>query len=95
MPTSSPRSSACATGRPAIRVSAMLAARDSALVDSWLPRGPDRDDSRMLVTRSVKAFYDGAMGSRGAFFLTTTATGRASMASVARSTASIAGAWPT
>jgi len=24
----------------------------------------------MLITRSVKAFYDGAMGSRGAFFLT-------------------------
>jgi len=53
-----------------IRVSAMLAARDPKQLDEWIKRGPETDESRMLVTRSVKAFYDGAMGSRGAFFLT-------------------------
>jgi predicted amidohydrolase YtcJ len=52
-----------------MRVYAMLAARDEALLDAWRTRGPDRDDERMLVTRSVKAFYDGALGSRGALLL--------------------------
>ncbi|PYQ39024.1 MAG: amidohydrolase, partial [Acidobacteria bacterium] len=32
-------------------------------------RGPDRDQGRMLTTRAVKAFYDGALGSRGARLL--------------------------
>jgi predicted amidohydrolase YtcJ len=58
--------SLAAEGRLPIRVYAMLAARDQALLDRWLIRGPDRDNSPMLVTRSVKAFYDGALGSRGA-----------------------------
>ena len=52
-----------------IRVYAMLAGRDEPLLDSWLARGPDHDSSPMLVTRSVKAFYDGALGSRGALLL--------------------------
>jgi predicted amidohydrolase YtcJ len=52
-----------------IRVGTMLAARDPDLIDAWKPRGPNTDEHPMLVTRSVKAFYDGAMGSRGAFFL--------------------------
>jgi len=52
-----------------IRVGAMLAARDPELIDAWRSRGPNTDAQPMLVTRSVKAFYDGAMGSRGAFFL--------------------------
>lgn len=52
-----------------IRVYAMLAGRDQALLDRWLLRGPDRDPSAMLVTKSVKAFYDGALGSRGALLL--------------------------
>jgi hypothetical protein len=51
-----------------IRVYVMLAARDEALVDEWLARGP-RAGPGQLVVRSVKAFYDGAMGSRGAWFL--------------------------
>jgi predicted amidohydrolase YtcJ len=51
-----------------IRVYAMLALRDKALIDEWLGRGPLTDPGP-LVVRSVKAFYDGAMGSRGAFFL--------------------------
>lgn len=52
-----------------IRVDVMLAARDTALIDEWARRGPDTDASDGLVIRSVKAFYDGAMGSRGAYFL--------------------------
>jgi predicted amidohydrolase YtcJ len=55
--------------QPPLRVDAMLAARDPALLDEWIKRGPDTDDGDHLVVRSVKAFYDGAMGSRGAFFL--------------------------
>jgi predicted amidohydrolase YtcJ len=51
-----------------VRVDAMLAAREPDLLDAWKTRGPDTDASDRLVTRSVKAFYDGAMGSRGAFF---------------------------
>jgi predicted amidohydrolase YtcJ len=47
----------------------MLAAREPALLDDWAKRGPDTDAGDHLVVRSVKAFYDGAMGSRGAFFL--------------------------
>ena len=46
----------------------MLAARDSALVDAWQSREP-LDGGAGVTVRSVKAFYDGAMGSRGAFFL--------------------------
>jgi predicted amidohydrolase YtcJ len=49
-------------------VNVMLAARDPALVDAWRSRGPQQG-TRRLAIRSVKAFYDGAMGSRGAFFL--------------------------
>ena len=55
--------------QPPLRVDAMLAARDPALLDEWIKRGPDTDDGDHLVVRSVKAFYDGAMGSRGAYFL--------------------------
>jgi len=49
-----------------VRVYAMLAARDPALCRRWLARGPDRGGPGFLTTRSVKAFYDGALGSRGA-----------------------------
>jgi len=56
-------------GASLMRVDAMLAARDPAVLDEWVTRGPDTDDSDHLVVRSVKAFYDAAMGSRGAFFL--------------------------
>ncbi|UCC82540.1 MAG: amidohydrolase [Gemmatimonadota bacterium] len=52
-----------------IRVYAMLAGRDEPLLREWLEHGPDRDNERMLITRSVKAFYDGALGSRGAEML--------------------------
>jgi len=49
-----------------VRVYAMLDARSPELCRQWLERGPVQDNSRMLVTRSVKAHYDGALGSRGA-----------------------------
>lgn len=52
-----------------IRVSAMLSLRDEDLVREWIARGPDRDNHSMLVTRTIKAFYDGALGSRGARLL--------------------------
>ena len=52
-----------------IRVYAMLSLRDEPLIKKWLTRGPDQDSDSMLVTRSVKAYYDGALGSRGARLL--------------------------
>lgn len=56
-----------------IRVYAMLSLRDPPLMRQWIARGPDRDSKgdgeSMLVTRAVKAYYDGALGSRGARLL--------------------------
>ena len=52
-----------------IRVYAMLSLRDPPLMQQWTARGPDRDNDSMLVTRAVKAYYDGALGSRGARLL--------------------------
>jgi predicted amidohydrolase YtcJ len=51
-----------------MRVYAMLSAREEDLLREWLRRGP-RTGDRQLVVRSVKAFYDGALGSRGARLL--------------------------
>jgi predicted amidohydrolase YtcJ len=56
-------------GRLPVRVYAMLSARDADLSREWQARGPDRANDRRLVTRSVKAYYDGALGSRGARLL--------------------------
>ena len=58
-----------AEGALPVRVYAMLSVRDEALSEAWLERGPDTDADSFLVTRSVKAFYDGALGSRGARLL--------------------------
>ncbi len=58
-----------AAGRLPIRVYAMLSLRDEDLIRKWLQKGPDTDNDSMLVTRSVKAYYDGALGSRGARLL--------------------------
>ncbi|MHC4165046.1 MAG: amidohydrolase, partial [Planctomycetota bacterium] len=52
-----------------IRVYAMLSGSDEPLLREWLARGPEADPEGMLYTRSVKAFYDGALGSRGAKLL--------------------------
>jgi len=53
-------------GRLPLRVYSMLAARDPELCEEWIRKGPDTDAESMLRTRSVKAFYDAALGSRGA-----------------------------
>ena len=58
-----------AEGRLPIRVFAMLSLRDEDLIRKWIAGGPDSDNDSMLVTRSVKAYYDGALGSRGARLL--------------------------
>jgi len=52
-----------------IRVYAMLSLRDEDLIRKWIEKGPDSDSDSMLVTRTVKAYYDGALGSRGARLL--------------------------
>ena len=52
-----------------IRVYAMIRARDEALLRRWQQSGPQRASGEMLTTRCVKAFYDGALGSRGARLL--------------------------
>lgn len=56
-------------GRLPLRVYAMLSGRDTTLLARWESQGPDSDTESMLRTRSVKAFYDGALGSRGARLL--------------------------
>jgi len=57
-----------AEGRLPIRVYAMISLRDEDLCRRWIERGP-RDDGGMLTVRSVKAYYDAALGSRGARLL--------------------------
>ncbi len=59
--------SLAAEGRLPIRIYAMLSARDADLCKAWLKKGTKLDG--MLTVRSVKAFYDGALGSRGARLL--------------------------
>ena len=58
-----------AEGALPIRVYAMLSLRDEDLIRKWIAKGPDTDNESMLVTRSVKAYYDAALGSRGARLL--------------------------
>jgi predicted amidohydrolase YtcJ len=52
-----------------VRVYAMLSLRDEELIRKWIGKGPDADADSKLVTRTVKAYYDGALGSRGARLL--------------------------
>jgi len=52
-----------------IRVYAMLSARDPELCREWAARGPQGAPGDRLVVRAVKAYYDGALGSRGARLL--------------------------
>lgn len=58
-----------AQSRLPIRVYAMLSARDTALAREWTGRGPDTSTARFLTVRSVKAYYDGSLGVRGARLL--------------------------
>lgn len=52
-----------------LRMYAMLSARDKPLAADWTKRGPYKDQSGFLDVVSVKAYYDGALGSRGARLL--------------------------
>ncbi len=52
-----------------VRVYAMLSLRDEDLIRKWIEKGPDKESDSMLTTRTVKAYYDGALGSRGARLL--------------------------
>jgi predicted amidohydrolase YtcJ len=52
-----------------VRVYAMLNARDEELSRAWIARGPLDDPEALLRVRSVKAYYDAALGSRGARLL--------------------------
>lgn len=58
-----------AENRLPVRVYAMLSLRDEDLMKKWIAKGPDSDNDSFLVTRTVKAYYDGALGSRGARLL--------------------------
>ena len=58
-----------ATDSLPLRVYAMLSGRDSALVRDWITRGPFTAPNGTLVVRAIKAYYDGALGSRGAQLL--------------------------
>src|SRR5499426_2928896 len=61
--------SLAAEGKLPVRVYAMLSARDAGLCRAWLARGPKLDTGGNLTVRSVKAFYDGALGSRETLLL--------------------------
>ncbi len=50
------------------RVYAMISLRDEELCRRWIERGPSTDGP-MLTARAVKAYYDAALGSRGARML--------------------------
>jgi predicted amidohydrolase YtcJ len=52
-----------------IRVVAMGSARDTALARTLLRDGPDSSGRGGLTVRMIKAYYDGALGSRGARLL--------------------------
>jgi predicted amidohydrolase YtcJ len=47
----------------------MLSARDVGLATWWTGSGPDTSTARRLTIRSVKAYYDGSLGVRGARLL--------------------------
>lgn len=53
-----------------IRMYAMLSTRDKKLAAQWQQKGPHVDPQGFLDIRSAKAYYDGALGSRGARLLT-------------------------
>lgn len=58
-----------AAGRLTVRLHAMLDGEDRSLIEEWFARGPWRDPRGFLDVRAVKAYADGALGSRGAWLL--------------------------
>ena len=53
-------------GELQIRVSAMVSGRDVPQMKEWIKIGPKRYDSNKLFVHSVKGYYDGSLGARGA-----------------------------
>ncbi|MDW3652550.1 MAG: amidohydrolase [Bacteroidia bacterium] len=53
-------------GNLPIRVYGMIRATDTSLVNQLKQQGPDQDMEEMFVVRSLKAYYDGSLGIRGA-----------------------------
>ncbi len=53
-------------GKLPLRVYAMIRATDEPMMKRWQTAGPYQSESNKLFVKSVKAFYDGALGSRGA-----------------------------
>lgn len=49
-----------------IRVYAMISGRDKPQMEEWRASGPKIYDNNMLFIRSVKGYYDGSLGARGA-----------------------------
>ncbi len=58
-----------ASGTLGVRLYVMLAGDDKNMVNEWLKKGPEIDDTHWLTIRSIKLFCDGALGSRGAWLL--------------------------
>ena len=57
------------SGELPIRVYAMLSGRDKQQMKKWLQSGPYTDTYNYLFVRSVKGYYDGSLGARGAKLL--------------------------
>ncbi|MCP5381317.1 MAG: amidohydrolase [Kordiimonadaceae bacterium] len=53
-------------GELQIRVSAMISGRDKPQMLEWIKSGPIRYESNKLFVHSVKGYYDGSLGARGA-----------------------------
>ncbi|MDG1707832.1 MAG: amidohydrolase [Emcibacteraceae bacterium] len=49
-----------------IRVSAMVSGRDVPQMEEWIKSGPQKYDSNKLFVHSVKGYFDGSLGARGA-----------------------------
>jgi predicted amidohydrolase YtcJ len=55
-------------GELTLRIYGMLSDEDPAFLDRWLEQGPDTTGGYLTI-RSIKAYADGALGSRGAALL--------------------------
>ena len=53
-------------GELQIRVSAMISGRDVVQMEDWIKTGPVKYDSNKLFVHSVKGYFDGSLGARGA-----------------------------
>lgn len=53
-------------GQLPIRVYAMISGRDKPQMEAWRLKGPKKYENNMLFINSVKGYYDGSLGARGA-----------------------------